>query len=111
MNKQHNQIKESEQEVKIISEIKKDEEVLKFEQALKEDKLALVKNETSGGAIKKSGDKISLALVIILLLLSVIQSVELFNLQAQIAKGQFNAAASRPAAGGIQGLPSQQGGC
>lgn len=111
INKYHNKKENNAEEIKIISETKKDEEILKFEQALKEDELALTGNESSGGSIKKAGEKISLILVFALLLLSIVQSIELFNLQAQIAKGQFNTSSSVPAAGSTQGLPAQQGGC
>ncbi len=101
-----------EQEIKIIGEIRPEEEALKFEQALKKDRLAPIKDAGSGGVIKKAGEKISLVLVFALLLLSIVQSIELFSLRNQIIKGQFTTAgAAAPSAGGSQALPAQQGGC
>lgn len=51
-------------------------------------------------------------LIFILLALSLIQSIELINLKAQIQKGQFSSGnASAAPAGTDQGLPTQQGGC
>ena len=102
----------TERSVKIIGETGPEEEVLKFEQALKADKLTPIKGASSDNLTKKAGEKISLILVLALLVLSIIQSAELFNLRDQITKGQFNAASAiAPAAGGSQSLPAQQGGC
>lgn len=100
------------QEVKKNNETKVDEIILKAEEAGEKEKLQLNKEAMSGGPVNQIGEKISLVLVFILLLVSIIQSVELFNLRNQILKGQFSAVeAAAPASGGSQALPSQQGGC
>lgn len=101
--------------IKQLDESKVDEIILEAEKEGQEEKKQSAEDINSGqprDSIKKIGDKISLALVFVLLLLSIIQSVELFNLRNQIEKGQFSpGAAAAPAQGANQGLPSQQGGC
>lgn len=78
----------------------------------KEMELAEKKISDEPAGAKGSRDKISSILIIILLLLSIIQSVELFDLRSKIASGQFLAgAAASSASGGEQSLPAQQGGC
>lgn len=108
MTNKHNDKKENE-------DIKVDEIILQAEKDGREEKNQLVKESASLGSadsIKKIGNNVNLVLVFVLLLISIIQSVELFNLRAQILEGQFSAPASAaPATGGDQGLPSQQGGC
>lgn len=105
-NKYHNK-KENE-------EVKVDEIILQVEEAANKEKKQFAEDTVSSESsepVKKIGDKISLVLVFALLLLSIIQSIELFNLRGQILKGQFTGAAPASAAGSSQGLPAQQGGC
>lgn len=92
-------------------EIKVDEIILEAEDAGQKEKTNSVQKSVFGESIKKAEDKISLILVFALLVLSIIQSFELFNLRAQIAKGEFSAGAPVSAQDASQGLPSQQGGC
>lgn len=92
--------------------LKVDEIILQAEESGEKEKMRSFNNINSDESVKKIGDKISLVLVLVLLLLSIIQSVELFNLRGQILKGQFTSGApAAPAAGSDQGLPAQQGGC
>lgn len=98
-------------ESKKNEEIKVDEIILQAEKAGEKEKIRLAENMDSGESVKKIGEKISLALVFTLLLLSIVQSIELFSLRSQIAKSQFTISTSTPDAGGAQGLPAQQGGC
>lgn len=98
--------------IKQFDESKVDEIILEAEKEGEEKKQSAEDNVRNGDSIKKTGEKISLILVFVLLLVSIIQSVELFNLREQIVKGRFSAGASAaPASGGDQGLPAQQGGC
>lgn len=60
--------------------------------------------------IKLTKETGGLIVVLILLALSLIQSVELINLRQQIKSGQFGGANSG-SSGNTQGLPGQQGGC
>lgn len=93
-------------------ETKVDEIILQAEKAEQDEKKHLVENSASGKSIKEIGEKISLGLILVLLLVSIIQSYELFNLRSQILKGQFSAVeAAAPATGSNNALPGQQGGC
>lgn len=59
---------------------------------------------------KEIKETASLAVIVLLLALALIQSVELINLRQQIKSGQFGGA-NTGSSGNTQGLPSQQGGC
>lgn len=98
--------------IKQIEETKIDEIILEAEKEGQEKKIQSAADIASGEPVKEIKDKISLVLVFVLLILSMIQSIELYNLRNQIIKGQFiSGASAAPAAGSGQGLPSQQGGC
>jgi len=113
MSKHYNQKNAAEQEIKQIDETKVDEIILESEKEAQDAKLNSAKDisyNESIESVKKIGEKISLILVFVLLILSIIQSIELFNLRNQIVKSQFSGGSAVPAAGS-QDLPSQQGGC
>lgn len=97
--------------VKKIDDSKAGEIIKKAEEAAAPHSAETAKEKTSGK--KKPGELMGALVVLALLGLSIIQSVELINLRAQLKNGQFGASANTnaPAAGGTQGLPSQQGGC
>lgn len=90
-----------------------DEIILESEEAAQKEKLKHIKEGSFDGRETKSmGDKISMILILVLLALSIIQSIELISLRAQIKGGQFNPGnASNSSSGPDQSLPSQQGGC
>lgn len=100
--------------IRQINEEKVDEIILEAEERGKEEKNQQFKGAVFSGlesSEKNIGDKISLVLIFALLVLSIIQSAELFNLRNQILKGQFSSGTIAPASGAGQGLPAQQGGC
>ena len=101
----HHYIKKEDEKIKI------DEVVLQPEGETQIDQDLASCCDGAGKPVKQIGEKISLILVFALLVLSVIQSIELYNLRAQITSGQFSTGAAAPAAGSDQGLPAQQGGC
>lgn len=97
---------------KEIDEVKVDEIILDSEQEVQKEKLESGNMEISGEEKGKSfGEKISLVLIFILLVVSVVQSVELAALYKQVKEGQFNSGAGSNNSSGSQSLPSQQGGC
>lgn len=101
-----NQIKKKEDEIAV------DEIIFDSEQDLQKEKAENSNAEIAGGQKEKSfGEKISLALVLVLLAVSVVQSIELAALYKQVKDGQFNSGAAANSSGGNQSLPSQQGGC
>ncbi len=96
-------------EIKQIDNTKVDEIILEAE---KEN--AVVNSEkareNSIGLFERFRQNAGMFVILVLLILSLIQSVELFNLKKEIQKGQFvGGSSSAPAA--PQELPSQQGGC
>lgn len=97
------------------------DEIIKRAEARHSSSTNLKKENISGTATKKIFPKIKLGVkltketgglivILVLLALSLIQSVELINLRQQIKSGQFSGANSG-SSGNTQGLPSQQGGC
>jgi len=96
-------------EIKQIDDSKVDEIIKKAEEAAATHSAETAKVKTSKEI--KRGELIGVLVIFVLLGLSIIQSVELINLRAQLKNGQFGASADTPAAGGTQGLPAQQGGC
>lgn len=106
-------------EIKKIDDSKVDE-IVKKNEAQHGVSAATTFRQSSGQAKKifpkiKIGIKLTketggLIVVLVLLALSLIQSVELINLRQQIKSGQFGGA-STGSSGNTQGLPSQQGGC
>lgn len=97
-------------EIKQIDDSKVDEIIKKAEEAAAMHSAVEAIGEKTSQKIKP-GELTSALIILALLGLSIIQSVELINLRAQLKNGQFGANANTPAADGTQGLPAQQGGC
>lgn len=96
-------------EIKKIDDAKVDEIIFEAEREGEADRAARLNGEEENFLVK-FGQSISSSVIVILLVLSLIQSYELINLKKTIQKGQFNGSgSSAPAA--PQSLPAQQGGC
>lgn len=97
-------------EIKQIDDSKVDEIIKKAEEAAATHSAAeAIKEKTSHK--RKPGELMNALVILALLGLSIIQSVELINLRAQLKNGQFGGNTNTPATDGGSGLPSQQGGC
>ncbi len=96
-------------EIKKINDAKVDEIIFEAEREGEVNRAAHL-NSDGESSLVKFGQSVSSVAIVILLVLSLIQSYELINLKKAIQKGQFNGSSnSAPAA--PQGLPAQQGGC
>lgn len=101
-------------EIRQVDEPKADDLILEIEKDAIEEKTRSARELDGAGSaesVKKIGEKISTVLVLVLLIISIIQSVELYNLRSLIVKGQFTTGTPASTAGSGQSLPSQQGGC
>lgn len=101
-------------EIKQLNDTKVDEIIKKAEEELppccRQEKAADSSSGEKSGGVNTWKNKMSIALLFLLLALSLVQSAELISLRSQIQKGQFGANGDSLNSG-AQGLPSQQGGC